>query len=77
MKKTIVNCPQCGKVVVWETGNRFRPFCSERCKLIDLGQWAAESYRIPENEKQEDEPHEDDKKDERKDKKKDTKKDEW
>jgi len=52
-KKTIVNCPQCGKVVLWETGNRFRPFCSERCKLIDLGQWAAESYRVPETEKQE------------------------
>jgi len=52
-KKPIVNCPQCGKVVVWETGNRYRPFCSERCKLIDLGQWAAESYRIPEAEKQE------------------------
>ena len=52
-KKPIVSCPQCGKVVVWETGNRYRPFCSERCKLIDLGQWAAESYRIPEAEKQE------------------------
>jgi uncharacterized protein len=52
-KRPIVNCPQCGKVVVWETGNSYRPFCSERCKLIDLGQWAAESYRIPESEKQE------------------------
>jgi endogenous inhibitor of DNA gyrase (YacG/DUF329 family) len=52
-KRPIVTCPQCGKVVVWETGNRYRPFCSERCKLIDLGQWAAESYRIPEAEKQE------------------------
>jgi endogenous inhibitor of DNA gyrase (YacG/DUF329 family) len=29
--------------------NPYRPFCSERCKLIDLGQWAAESYRIPDS----------------------------
>ncbi|HSQ05470.1 MAG TPA: DNA gyrase inhibitor YacG [Burkholderiales bacterium] len=43
----IVNCPQCGKPVVWEPANRFRPFCSERCKMIDLGAWASESYRIP------------------------------
>jgi uncharacterized protein len=32
--------------VAWTEANRFRPFCSERCKLIDLGQWAAEDYRI-------------------------------
>lgn len=48
-KKTIVSCPQCGKAVVWEPGNPYRPFCSERCKLIDLGKWAAEDYRIPDN----------------------------
>ena len=46
--KLIVNCPQCGKKVVWESNNRFRPFCSERCKINDLSQWAQESYRIPE-----------------------------
>lgn len=40
-----VRCPQCGKEVVWES-NPFRPFCSERCKLIDLGKWASEEYRI-------------------------------
>lgn len=45
----IVNCPQCGKQVVWEPNNRFRPFCSERCKINDLSQWAQESYRIPES----------------------------
>lgn len=38
-------CPQCGKEAVWE-GNPFRPFCSERCKMIDLGAWASEDYRI-------------------------------
>ncbi|MEO7559817.1 MAG: DNA gyrase inhibitor YacG [Nitrosospira sp.] len=55
MKQPVVNCPQCGKIIIWSTANRYRPFCSERCKLIDLGQWATESYRIPEMEKQEDE----------------------
>ena len=33
--------------MVWEESNRFRPFCSERCKMIDLGAWATESYRVP------------------------------
>jgi len=42
-----VKCPRCGKLVEWE-GNEWRPFCSERCKLIDLGAWASEEYRIPE-----------------------------
>jgi uncharacterized protein len=42
-----VNCPQCGKRVVWDETRTWRPFCSERCKLIDLGQWANEEYRIP------------------------------
>ena len=44
----VVNCPRCGKPVPWETSNPWRPFCSERCKLIDLGAWATEAYRIPE-----------------------------
>jgi len=42
-----VNCPQCGKPVEWSLASRFRPFCSERCKLIDLGAWASEAYRLP------------------------------
>jgi endogenous inhibitor of DNA gyrase (YacG/DUF329 family) len=33
--------------VEWTESSKFRPFCSERCRLIDLGQWATESYRIP------------------------------
>ncbi len=41
-----VNCPTCGRKVVWSEDNAFRPFCSERCKLIDLGEWAAENHRI-------------------------------
>lgn len=47
MKPRIVSCPQCGASVVWDATSRFRPFCSERCKLSDLGAWATESYRIP------------------------------
>ena len=46
-KITIVSCPTCGKKVAWLPINRFRPFCSERCKLIDLGAWAAEEHSIP------------------------------
>ena len=38
-------CPQCGKTKAWK-GNKFRPFCSERCKLIDLGAWADEKYKV-------------------------------
>ncbi|MDP1718686.1 MAG: DNA gyrase inhibitor YacG [Burkholderiales bacterium] len=42
-----VACPNCGKNALWTPDNAWRPFCSERCKLIDLGAWAEESYRIP------------------------------
>jgi endogenous inhibitor of DNA gyrase (YacG/DUF329 family) len=42
----LVKCPNCGKQVEYE-GNEFRPFCSERCKLLDLGAWADESYNLP------------------------------
>jgi endogenous inhibitor of DNA gyrase (YacG/DUF329 family) len=40
-------CPTCRRPAEWE-GNKWRPFCSERCRLLDLGAWSAESYRIPE-----------------------------
>ncbi len=43
----VVPCPTCGREVPWTPASRWRPFCSERCRLIDLGQWAAERYRIP------------------------------
>jgi len=42
-----VICPRCGTQVAWLPENRHRPFCSERCKLIDLGDWAMERYRVP------------------------------
>ncbi len=46
MLKSKMKCPQCSEAIVWQD-NPSRPFCSERCQLIDLGQWADESYRIP------------------------------
>lgn len=44
---TVVKCPTCQKPVEWTAASTFRPFCSERCKLIDLGEWASEKYAIP------------------------------
>jgi uncharacterized protein len=44
---TVVDCPTCGKKVEWTEQNKYRPFCSERCKKIDLGAWAEEKYTIP------------------------------
>ena len=43
----IVNCPRCGASVRWGAESPFRPFCSERCKVVDLGAWASEDYRVP------------------------------
>ena len=43
----IVNCPTCGKKVEWTEASKYRPFCSNRCKQIDLGAWAVEKYVIP------------------------------
>ena len=42
----VVNCPICRVEVSWEE-NPHRPFCSERCRLIDLGAWSEGRYRIP------------------------------
>ena len=41
-----VKCPTCGRRTEYE-GNEHRPFCSERCKLIDFGAWANEEYSLP------------------------------
>ena len=61
----IVSCPQCGKPVVWTRESRYRPFCSQRCKMLDLGTWASEGYRIPIAENDADESKDDDVNDER------------
>ena len=42
-----VRCPRCGTGTPFSSENKWRPFCSERCKMIDLGAWAAETYRVP------------------------------
>jgi endogenous inhibitor of DNA gyrase (YacG/DUF329 family) len=42
----IVKCPRCAKETEYN-GNEFRPFCSERCKLIDFGTWADEGFSLP------------------------------
>ncbi|MCB1926438.1 MAG: DNA gyrase inhibitor YacG [Rhodocyclaceae bacterium] len=45
-----VKCPNCGKPALWSPDNRWRPFCSERCRQIDLGAWASDQYRVAGNE---------------------------
>ena len=45
MERT-VRCPTCNKTTVYSEKNDYRPFCSERCRLIDLGNWLEEDYRI-------------------------------
>jgi uncharacterized protein len=42
-----VACPTCQRPVEWSTASAWRPFCSERCKLIDLGAWVSEERAIP------------------------------
>ncbi|MEI6127710.1 MAG: DNA gyrase inhibitor YacG [Pseudomonadota bacterium] len=42
-----ITCPTCKKPAAYSPENPYRPFCSERCKLVDLGQWFQEGYRVP------------------------------
>lgn len=42
----IVKCPACGTSTRYDSKNTYRPFCSERCRLVDLGQWLEEDYRV-------------------------------
>ena len=44
--KLIVRCPQCGKIIKYDTNNPYRPFCSQRCRILDLGAWANEERVI-------------------------------
>ncbi|MCJ0765045.1 DNA gyrase inhibitor YacG [Variovorax terrae] len=53
----IVRCPQCSGDSVYAPSNRFRPFCSERCKNLDLGAWASENFRVPSEAPPEDLPN--------------------
>lgn len=47
MPAPTVTCPTCGRCHAWDPDHRWRPFCSERCKLIDLGEWMSERRAIP------------------------------
>jgi len=42
-----VRCPACGGPSLFAPTNPYRPFCSERCKNLDFGAWASESFRLP------------------------------
>ena len=55
MTVKIVNCPTCSTPVEWTAHSRFRPFCSERCKMKDLGAWATEQYKVPQSAAEHDE----------------------
>ncbi len=44
---TLPNCPICGRTARPRPENRSFPFCSDRCRLVDLGKWLGESYRVP------------------------------
>lgn len=46
-KEFFVKCPRCGLSALYSSENPFRPFCSERCKIVDLGAWAEGKYAIP------------------------------
>jgi endogenous inhibitor of DNA gyrase (YacG/DUF329 family) len=53
-----VSCPGCGIATEYSAANPWRPFCSERCRMVDLGGWASESYRIPVREENPEPPDE-------------------
>jgi uncharacterized protein len=44
---TTVKCPTCQRPVEWSEQSAYRPFCSDRCRLIDLGAWLTEQHKIP------------------------------
>lgn len=46
VKPRVVKCPTCGSGVEWGPQSPYRPFCSDRCRLIDLGAWATDQYRV-------------------------------
>lgn len=50
-----VPCPRCGRPALFSPLNKWRPFCSERCRSMDLGAWASESYRVPTRPSEDDE----------------------
>jgi endogenous inhibitor of DNA gyrase (YacG/DUF329 family) len=55
-----VACPRCGAPALFAPENAWRPFCSERCRLIDLGNWASENYRVADDSEPQPVPEQDD-----------------
>jgi hypothetical protein len=55
----IVKCPTCRRDVEWSPASQYRPFCSDRCRLIDLGEWLSEQRRIPDESAAQDSVHPD------------------
>ena len=47
MAAPCVKCPRCGNLCEFGSANPYRPFCSERCRLLDLGAWLAGERAIP------------------------------
>jgi hypothetical protein len=47
MADLIIQCPTCDQAVAWIPSSRYRPFCSDRCRLLDLGEWADGNRSIP------------------------------
>lgn len=48
-KSIEISCPYCHKRIVYSQDNHYRPFCSERCKMLDLGAWANEERTVAGN----------------------------
>jgi uncharacterized protein len=46
---SIVKCPTCRRNVEWSPASEYRPFCSDRCRLIDMGAWLSEQHKIPDD----------------------------
>ena len=53
-----VACPRCGALSEYSEANKWRPFCGERCRLIDLRKWASDEYRLPDDKKSSSKPPE-------------------
>ncbi len=51
-----VPCPSCQRMAPYSPANRWRPFCSERCRTADLGAWASEKFRVPTEAPRDDDP---------------------
>ena len=56
IQQRIVRCPTCGGDSIFGPNNPWRPFCSERCKMVDLGAWGNEEFKVPDPTPPDDQP---------------------